>query len=93
MIGKFCVVRCKDAAVHCGIVAGINGRTVLIHNARKLWQWKGANTVNEVALHGVDEEFTRLSEPVDAILVLDACEVIPCTEKAQANLSRSRWGQ
>jgi hypothetical protein len=69
------------------------GTEVVLSGARRLWRWSGANTLHEVALHGVDQENTRLSEAVERITLTQAVEVIPTTEEAATNLSRSRWAK
>lgn len=92
MVGKFCIVRTVAAGVHCGVIQSFDGQTVAISDARRIWRWRGANTLHELSQHGAStEEFTRISEPVDSIVLLDAIEIIPCSEKAAANLRTSRW--
>lgn len=92
VLGKFVIVRAFTEGVHFGTLVAIEGRTVVLEEARRLHRWKGANTLHEVALHGVDEKHSRISHPVEIILLTQAGEIIPCTEKAKANLMRSRWG-
>lgn len=89
----FVVVRTYSAGVHCGTLEGRMGREVVLSDARRLWRWSGANTLHEVALRGVDEAYTRLSEPVASITLTEAVEVIPATAQAAANLGRSRWAK
>ena len=91
-LGKFCVCRCTNAGVHCGKLIYQYGQTAEVEHARRIWRWRGANTLNEVAKHGVDEEFSRISEPtVSSITLTDCIEVQPCSDVATENLSRSRW--
>jgi len=92
MIGQFCLVRTYSAGVHCGTLVESSGTAVRLKNARRIWRWNQANTLNELSLRGSGKEFTRISEPVADILLTEAIEVIPCTAKAQANLEESRWG-
>jgi|SRR5580658_820682 hypothetical protein len=89
----FVVVRCYGAGVHVGTLVNQDLKTVILKDARRLWRWRGANTLHEVALHGVSDEYTRLSEPVARITLSDAIEVIPTTHEASVNLQRSRWAQ
>lgn len=89
MIGEFVIVRTHSAGVHMGTLVEQSGTATLLHDARRLWRWSGAFTLNEAAVHGVGED-SRISEPVARILLTQAIEVIPCTPKAKANLSRSR---
>lgn len=91
MIGEFCVVRTYSAGVHVGIVEALYGTTCLLHDARRIYSWSNAFTLHELSLHGGGES-SRISDPVPKILLTEAIEVIPCSEKAKANLSRSRNG-
>lgn len=91
MEGKFVVIRCYNAGVHCGTLTKFAPGKVTLTDARRIWRWRGANTLNEVALNGVDKEYTRISEPVAEIILTEACEVIATTDKARENLTESRW--
>lgn len=85
------VVRTYGAGVHVGELVSRKGEEVELANARRLWRWRGANTLNEVALTGVAEEYTRLSEPVPRIFLTTALEVIPVAKAAVPSLINSRW--
>src|SRR5512138_1537582 len=89
MIGKFVIVRTYSAGVHCGVLASQDGATVRLTNARRIWRWAGANTLNELSQRGAAEG-SRISEPVPEIEI-DRIELIPCTKMARENLERSRW--
>lgn len=92
MIGKFVLVRTYSAGVHCGTLFSQAGKDVALSDARRIWRWRGANTLNELSQHGADKEWTRISEPVPSLVLTDAIEIIPCSIKAQEDLSQSRWG-
>lgn len=89
MIGKFVICRTYSAGVHTGYLQEIHGTAGILKEARRLWKWTGAFTLNEVANDGCGED-SRISNPVKEILLTEIIEVIPCTEKATANLRRSR---
>ncbi len=92
MIGEFVIVRTRSAGVHCGILEECNGTAALLSNVRRIWRWRGANSLNELANNGAATDFTRISEPVKKNLLTEALEIIPCEPKAIANLQKSRWG-
>lgn len=92
MLNEIVIVRTYSAGVHVGRLASRDGREVVLADARRIWRWRGANTLHELARFGAAEEWTRISEPVPEILLTEAIEVIPCSSEASANLSRSRWG-
>lgn len=91
MIGEFCVVRTYSAGIHMGTVESCQGTTVLLKDARRLYSWSKAFTLNEVSQNGVGED-SRIAQVVPFILLTEAIEVIPCSDKAKKNLSRSRNG-
>jgi hypothetical protein len=91
-IDDFVLLRTQSGNVHCGYMVEAAGMAVVLGASRNVWRWRGANSFNELALHGAAEEYTRISEPVDEVLFTDVIQVTKCTPKAQENLSRSRWG-
>ena len=90
---QYVVVRIRTAGVHIGTLVEWEEQCVTLSNARRIWRWRGANTLHEVALHGVDDDWSRISEAVDSIALLDAIEVIPCADSARTNLDLARWGK
>lgn len=89
MVGQFVICRTYSAGVHCGILVECSGTAVLLKDARRIWRWSEAFTLNEMAVKGCGES-SRISQPVPSILLTQAIELIPCSDKAKANLSRSR---
>lgn len=83
IIGKVCVVRTYSAGVHIGEVVEVTETEVLLKNAKRLWKWSGAFTLNEVAENGVDNSGSRISQPVPLILLSQKIEIIPASEGAQ----------
>ena len=90
LIGRFVLVRTRSAGVHCGTLLEL-GSVVQLEDARRIWRWRGANTLNELSISGCDNEWSRISEPVRVQTLLDAIEVIACEEPSIESLSRSRW--
>lgn len=88
----YVIVRTYSAGVHCGELVAQDGREVTLANASRIWRWRGANTLHELALRGADtKDHTRISEKVTSILLIGAIEVIPCTAAASLNLGIPRW--
>lgn len=90
MIGAYVLVRTFSAGVHMGILRECNGTAVLLTDARRLWRWRGANTLSEVSQKGVGQG-SRISEPVPTILLTQAIEIIPCSSVARKSLETSQW--
>lgn len=93
MIGKYVVVRTYSAGVHVGTLAAHAGTEVTLSGARRIWYWKGANTLHEIALRGVDKKASKVSEPVESITLTEAIEIIPTTAEAAENLGSVVWAR
>jgi len=86
----YVVVRTFSAGVHIGELVSQKGKQVVLKNARRVWSWKGANTLHEVALFGVSSG-SRVSSAVNRITLTEAVEVIVATAAAEKNLNSSVW--
>ena len=72
MVGEFVVVRTINAGVHFGILEEILSETrmvIRLSNARRLWSWQGALSLSEVAMQGVNISQSKISVPVDEIIL------------------------
>lgn len=78
------IIRGDRSGVFFGELGARNGREVELKDARRIWRWYGASSLSQLANSGLDQENSRVCEPVKSILILDAVEVIPCTEEAIA---------
>ena len=85
------IVRTYSAGVHVGELESCDGKIVKLRNAKRIWRWWKAWTLNEVATTGVCRtEKTRISCAVDEITLTEAIEIIKVTEKA-AETFESVW--
>lgn len=88
MIGKYVIVRCRDAGVHAGVLEATDGRACVLTDARRLWYWKvqgSGDFLNAIALAGVHED-SKLSAPVERIQLTENCEIILCTPAAENSI-------
>ena len=90
LIGKVCVVRTYSAGVHIGEIVSIKGTECELKNAQRLFSWKGAFTLSEVANIGVSTE-SRLAMPT-AIYLSQAIEYIPATAQAIESFKQAKQG-
>ena len=66
MMGKYVLVRCRDAGVHCGVLQAHNGRECVLTESRRLWYWKpagGQKFLSGVATHGLHSD-TKVGAPI-----------------------------
>ena len=88
LIGKCVIVRCNRAGVFFGELAQRGVREVELKNARRLWYWAGAASISQIAAEGVKSpNECKFTIPVESIILLEAIEIIPCTEKAITNIN------
>ena len=77
------IVRCDRSGVFYGEIEKRDGQDVVMKNARCLWSWYGAASLMQLALDGVKQpESCKFTVTVDSLEVLDAIEILPCTDAA-----------
>lgn len=82
------IIRTYSAGVHFGILKRREGKEVELTNARRLWYWSGACSLSQMAVDGVkNPEDCKFTVRVPLILLTEAIEVIPCTQKAVESLN------
>jgi len=90
-IGKFVIVRTRDAGVHAGVLRSRDGRQCELAESRRLWRWrvngnKGI-TLSDLAVHGLDTRDTRVGAAVTLVLT-ENCEIIACSPEAAENIAQ-----
>jgi len=77
------LVRTRNAGVHVGTKKHRDANVLILTNANRIWRWRGAFTLSEVATKGVNRnEYTRIACEVPEIelTATDVCEVIPVSD-------------
>jgi len=88
MIGKYCMVRTREAGVFAGTVAERDGAEVLLKNARRIWYWSGAASLSQLATDGTSNpKDCKFPVPVAEVLLLGVIEIIPITDAAEASIA------
>ena len=92
-MSKKYIVRCDRSGVFYGEIESRNGQEVTMHNARCLWYWDGAATLLQLAKDGTSEQRNcKFTVYVDELTVVDAIEILPCTDKAITSIEGvSEW--
>ena len=82
-IGKKVIIRGYRSGVEFGTLVAHNGTEVTLHDARRIWTWAGAASLSQLAMDGTSKpDDCRFAVRVNSITILDAIEIIPCTDKA-----------
>ena len=77
------IVRGDRSGVFFGTLAEKDGQEVKLEKCRRLWYWDGAASISQLAVDGVSApDNCKFTVTVDEIEILDAIEIIPCTDKA-----------
>lgn len=85
MMNKKVVVRGDRSGVFFGTLVAKEGTEVKLTQCRRLWWWEGAASISQIATDGtVNPKQCKFTVTVDEIIIMDAIEIIPCTNKASA---------
>jgi len=81
---KYVIVRTYSAGVFAGYIESRNGQEVVMKKARRLWYWDGAASLSQLAVEGVKKpQNCKFPCEVEKIELLNAIEIIDCTEVAR----------
>lgn len=81
------IVRTYSAGVFFAEIASRKGKEAVMRNARRLWYWKGAATLSQLAQSGTNKPSEcKFPEPVDSITVTEVIEILDVTAAAAATI-------
>ena len=84
----YCIVRGRDSGVFAGYIYSREGTECVIKHARRIWYWKGAASLSQLAQSGTSKpDECKFPGEVDSILVTDATEILDVTEKAKQSIA------
>jgi len=87
LLNKKCIVRADRSGVFYGTLTAKEGSEIQLANARKLYYWSGANTVEDLALRGVlKANNCKFTDIVEEITINNYLQILPCTEEAISNI-------
>lgn len=67
----------STAGVFVGHIVHRDGAEVTMTLCSNIWRWRGANTLCEMAVAGVDrKEYTRISDRAPCVEVVDAAQIL-----------------
>ena len=92
---SYCVIRTYSAGVFSGwIDRQIKGQEATIYDSRRLWYWKGANSLSQLANDGVANptecQFAQVVLETDLKQII---EVIPISEKGKKSIDEVKVWQ
>ena len=82
-MNKKVIVRGDRSGVFFGTLVEKDGREVKLEKCRRLWYWDGAASISQLATNGTtNPSGCQFTVTVDSIVILDAIEIILCTDEA-----------
>ena len=84
---KYVIVRTYSAGVFAGELESRNGKEVVMRNARRLWYWRGAASLSQLAMEGTSNPHgCKFPCPVDRVELTEAIEILDVTEAARKSI-------
>lgn len=92
---KYVIVRTYSAGVFAGELESRNGQEVVLLNARRLWYWKGAASLSQMATTGTScPADCKFPPEVPRVELLQAIEILDVTDEARASIKGVKeWRQ
>ncbi len=91
LIGKRVIVRCNRAGVFYGTLSEKEGQEVELKDCRRIWYWDGAASLSQLAAEGTTAPSNcKFTVSVESIILTEAIEIIPCTDKAIKSIEAVR---
>ena len=88
MKGKYVIVRTYSAGVFAGTLVSRKGQEVVLKDARRLWYWKGAASLSQLAVDGVScPAECKFPVAVPRVELLQVVEILDVTPKARASIA------
>lgn len=87
-IGQYVIVRTESAGCFAAVLDEVDGKTARLSQARRLWYWKGAASLSELASRGTSNPAgCKFPAAVTSMVVRGWIEFIPMTEAAKLTIA------
>ncbi len=84
---RYIIARTYSAGVFAGYLKSRKGQEVVLEKARRLWYWKGAASLSQLAVDGVKyPDECKFPEEVSNVELLQTIEILDVTEKAKKSI-------
>ena len=86
-LNEYVIVRTYSAGVFAGTLKRKVGNEVELHNARRIWYWKGAASLSQLAEEGTKTP-TECQFPaeVSKVLLIGVIEILKVSDKAEKSI-------
>lgn len=84
----YVIIRTYSAGVFAGYLKEKKDNEVVLLNARRIWYWSGANSLSELAVHGVTKPLEcKFPCEVPEVTLLGVIEILEVSEKARNSIN------
>jgi len=84
---KYQIVRTYSAGVFAGYVESRKGQEVVMTKARRLWYWKGASSLSQLAMEGtICPNECKFPCEVEKVELLQVIEILDVTKKGEESI-------
>lgn len=84
----YVIVRTHSAGVFAGHLESKKGQEVVMSKARRLWYWKGAASLSQLAVEGVKcPDECKFPVEVPKVQLTQAIEILDVSEKAKRSIA------
>jgi hypothetical protein len=85
---KYVIVRTYSAGVFAGYLESRNGKEVVLRDARRIWYWKGAASLSQLAVDGTSNpKECKFPCEVPRVELTEAIEILDVTPKAKESIA------
>lgn len=85
---KYVICRTYTAGVFAGYLESRTGQEVVMREARRIYYWDGAASLSQLAISGTTKpQNCKFPEAVDRVELLQAIEILDCTEAAKKSIA------
>jgi hypothetical protein len=84
---RYVIVRTYSAGVFAGVILSRKGQEVVLSCARRLWYWKGAASLSQLAVEGTKcPSECKFPCEVPRVELLNAIEILDVTKAAEKSI-------
>ena len=83
----YVIIRTHSAGVFAGYLKSHKGKEVVLRNARRIWYWKEAASLSQLAREGTKKpNECKFPCAVEEVLLTEAIEILSCTAMAKESI-------
>ena len=84
LLNEYVIIRTYSAGVFAGTLKRKVGNEVELHNARRIWYWKGAASLSQLAQDGTNSPGEcQFPQEVEKVLLIGVIEILKVSDKAK----------